>query len=51
MFYSIISGAKEGGNFLKTKLKNELTRGEFRNEKIVFGFASEILIFIQKTNF
>ncbi len=34
MFYSIISGANEGGNFQKTKVKTKRTRGEFRNEQL-----------------
>jgi hypothetical protein len=30
----VISGANEGGNFLKTKLKTKGTMGEFRNERL-----------------
>jgi hypothetical protein len=47
MFYSIISGANEGGNFLKTKLKTKTT-GEggipSPTDRVLFSAEKEIYI-------
>jgi len=41
MFYSIISGANEGGNFLKTKLKTKTTRGGIPSPTDRVSFSAE----------